>query len=167
MVTKNKSISRIERDLAIDNFLNDNDDEKDENKLHYLTFENSNIDLSILSESYEDFNIAASERRKTNHVQKKLESSGLIGTSSKRQELQNEIDKADNESLRIDQKERERKEYMEKAILLQERRKARTPVEPDIEEDHVVISIRHPALGTKRRLFRGDAKMSNVYDWLG
>ena len=92
MVTKNKSISRIERDLAIDNFLNDNDDEKDENKLHYPTFENSNIDLSILSELYEDFNIAASERRKTNHIQKKLESSGLIGTSSKRQEPQNEID---------------------------------------------------------------------------
>ena len=92
MVTKNKSISQIERDRAIDNFLNDNDDEKDENKLHYLTFENSNIDLSILSESYEDFNIAASERRKTNYIQKKLESSGLIGTSSKRQEPQNEID---------------------------------------------------------------------------
>ena len=41
------------------------------------------------------------------------------------------------------------------------------PVEPDIEDDHVVISIRHPALGTKRRLFEGDAKMNNVYDWMG
>ena len=56
---------------------------------------------------------------------------------------------------------------MEKAILLQERRKARMPVEPDIEDDHVVISIRHPQLGTKRRLFRGNAKMNNVYDWMG
>ena len=55
---------------------------------------------------------------------------------------------------------------MEKAILLQERRKARMPVEPDIEDDHVVISIRHPQLGTKRRLFRGNAKMNNVYDWM-
>ena len=55
---------------------------------------------------------------------------------------------------------------MEKTILLQERRKARVPVEPDIEDDHV-ISIRHPALRTKRRLFRGDAKMNNVDDWMG
>ena len=40
------------------------------------------------------------------------------------------------------------------------------PVEPDIEDDHAVISIRHPLLGTKRRLFRGDAKMNNVYGWM-
>ena len=121
--------------------------------MHYPTFENSSIDLSILSESYEDFDIANSERRKTNDIQKhvsashvKPESSGLIGTSSKRQELQNEIDKTYNESLGIDQEERERKECMEKAILLQERRKTRMPVEPGIEDDHVVISIRHPVL---------------------
>ena len=151
--------------------MNENDDKKDENKLHYPTFENSSIDLSILSESYEDFDIAASEHRKTNDTQKhvsashlKPESLGLISASRKRQELQNEIDKAYNESLRIDQKERERKEYMEKAILLQERRNVRMPVEPDIEDDHVVILIRHPVLGTKRRLLRGEAKMDNIYD---
>ena len=174
LVTKKKSISQIERDRAIDNFLNENDDEKEDNKLHYPTFENSSIDLSILSESYEYFDIANSERRKTNDIQKhvsashvKPESSGLIGTSSKRQEPQNEIDKAYDESLGIDQEERERKKYKEKAVLLQERRKARMPVEPGIEDDHVVILIRHPVLGTKRRLFRGDAKMNNVYDWMG
>ena len=173
LVTKEKSISQIEIDRAIDNFLNEND-EKEENKLHCPTFENSSVDLSIFSESYEDFDIAASERRKTNDIQKhvsashvKPESSGLIGTSSKRQELQNEIGKAYNESLGTDQEERERKEYMEKAILMQERRKARMPAEPGIEDDHVVISIRHPVLGTKRRLFRGDSKMNNVYDWMG
>ena len=54
-----KSISQIERDRAIDKFLNENDDEKGENKLPYPTFENSNIDLSTISESYEDFDIAA------------------------------------------------------------------------------------------------------------
>ena len=173
LVTKKKSISQIERGRAIDNFLNENDNEKNENKFHYSTFESFSIDLSIHSESYEDFHNAASERRKTVDIQKHLsshvkpESTGLISTSSKREELQNEIDKAYNESLRIDQEERERKEYMEKAILLQERRKARMPVEPDIEDDHVVISIRHPQLGTKRRLFKGNAKMNNVYDWMG
>ena len=107
--TKKKLISQIERDRAIDNFLNENDDEKDENKLHYPTFENSSIDLSILPEYHEDLEFAASERRKTNEIQKhvsashvKPESSGLSGTSSKRQELQNEIDKAYNQSLRIE-----------------------------------------------------------------
>ena len=105
--------------------MNENDDEKDENKFHYPTFENSSIDLSIHSESYEDFHNAASERRKTVDIQKHLsashvkpESTGLISTSSKREELQNEIDKAYNESLRIDQEERERKEYMEKSNLI-------------------------------------------------
>ena len=29
------------------------------------------------------------------------------------------------------------------------------------------MSIRHPALATRRRIFRGDAKMKNVYDWVG
>ena len=83
--------------------MNENDDEKEDNKLHYPTFENSSIDLSILSESYEDFDIANSECRKTNNIQKhvsashvKPASSGLIGTSSERQELQNEIEKAYN-----------------------------------------------------------------------
>ena len=67
----------------------------------------------------------------------------------------------------IKRKGREKKEYMEKAILLLERRKVRMPVEPDIEDDHVVTSMRHPVLGTKRRLLRGEAKMNNVYDWMG
>ena len=29
------------------------------------------------------------------------------------------------------------------------------------------MSIRHPALATRRRIFRGDAKIKNVYDWVG
>ena len=29
------------------------------------------------------------------------------------------------------------------------------------------MSIRHPALATRRGIFRGDAKMNNVYDWIG
>ena len=85
LVNKKKSISQIERDCAIDNFLNENDDRKDKNTLHYPTFENSIVDLSILSESNENFDVAASESRKTNDIQKhvsashvKPECSGLI-----------------------------------------------------------------------------------------
>ena len=37
-------------------------------------------------------------------------------------------------------------------------------VKSHIEDDHVVISMLHPLLGTKRRLFRGGAKMNSVYD---
>ena len=43
----------------------------------------------------------------------------------------------------IDQEEIEKKKYIEKAILLHESRKERIPAESDIEDDHVVISIRH------------------------
>ena len=66
--------------------MNENDDE-DENKLHCPTFENFSIDLGILSELYEDLDIAASKRGKVNDMQKhvsaihvKPESSGLIST---------------------------------------------------------------------------------------
>ena len=63
------SISQVERDRAIDNFLNENDDKKNKNKFHHPTFENSSIDLSTHSESCEDFHIAASERRNTIDIQ--------------------------------------------------------------------------------------------------
>ena len=66
--------------------MNENDDE-DEIELHCPTFENFSIDLSILSEPYEDLDIAASKRGKVNDMQKhvsaihvKPESSGLIST---------------------------------------------------------------------------------------
>ena len=66
--------------------MNENDDE-DENKLHCPTFEDFSIDLGILSEPYEDLDIAASKRGKVNDMQKhvsaihvKPESSGLIST---------------------------------------------------------------------------------------
>ena len=62
--------------------MNENDDEKDKNKLHYPTFENSSIDLNILLESYEDFDIAASERRKTNGIQKHVSASHVKPESS-------------------------------------------------------------------------------------
>ena len=29
------------------------------------------------------------------------------------------------------------------------------------------MSLRHPVLATRRRIFRSDAKMNNVYDWVG
>ena len=110
--------------------MNKNHDERDENKLHCRTFKNSRIDLGILSQPYEDLDIAASKRGKANDMQKhvsaihiKPESSGLISTWSKCQELLNEIDKA--YSLWVDQEESEKKKYKEKAILLHESRKGK------------------------------------------
>ena len=128
LVTKKKSISQIERDRAIDNFLNENDDEKEDNKLHYPTFENSSIDLSILSESCEDFDIANSERRKTNDIQKhisasyvKPESSGLIGTSSKRQESQTKLTRpTTNHSELIKRKRREKNTWKKQSYCRKE-----------------------------------------------
>ena len=40
------------------------------------------------------------------------------------------------------------------AIILQNKRKSRVREEPDLREENLVISIRHPHLGTQRRIFR-------------
>ena len=73
--------------MVLQIILNQNDDEKDKNKLHCPTFENFSIDLGILLEPYEDLDIAASKRGKGNDMQKhisaiqvKPENSGLIST---------------------------------------------------------------------------------------
>ena len=39
--------------------------------------------------------------------------------------------------------------------------------EPSIDEDHVVVTVRHPSLGTKIRLFNSACKMIQVYHWVG
>lgn len=39
--------------------------------------------------------------------------------------------------------------------------------EPNISDDNVVLSVRHPEFGTLRRIFKCDVTMSCVYDWIG
>ena len=89
--------------------------------------------------------------------------SGLIGTTTVRQRIQREIQTSYDESLIAEQEKDEKRDQIER----QQIRKNRVPQEPDVQDDHIVISIRHPALATRHRFFRDDAKMNNVYDWVG
>ena len=93
--------------------------------------------------------------------------SNLTGTTTERQRIQREIQNSYDESLIADQEKDEKQDRIERSLSLQQIRKNRVPQEPDIQEDHIVMSIRHSALATRRRIFRSDAKMNNVYDWVG
>ena len=46
-------------------------------------------------------------------------------------------------------------------------REARVPAEPNIEEDHVVVCVRHLRGGIVTRAFYPDSIMQAVYDWIG
>ena len=53
------------------------------------------------------------------------------------------------------------------AKSLQEQRKSRIAREPDITEEHVLVSVRHVGFGNHTRAFRPNEKVSAVYDWVG
>ena len=55
----------------------------------------------------------------------------------------------------------------ENAAVLMEQRKSRLIPEPDLVEDHVVVSVRHTTRGIVRRLFLAEHTMNVVYDWIG
>ena len=55
----------------------------------------------------------------------------------------------------------------ENAAVLMEELKSRLIPEPDLQEDHVVVSVRHAARGIVRRLFLAEHTMNVVYDWIG
>ena len=88
--------------------------------------------------------------------------SGLIGTTTVRQRIQREIQTSYDESLIAEQEKDEKRDQIEG----QQIRQNRVLQEPDVQDDHIVISIRHPALTTRHQFFRDDAKMNNVYDWV-
>ena len=89
--------------------------------------------------------------------------SQLIGSSSEREKLHSEIAQALEESERIDKEADDKKEHEE----IRQRRRSRVPPEPALSEDHIVMSVQHPTLGIKRRVFPADIQMSVVYDWIG
>ena len=52
-------------------------------------------------------------------------------------------------------------------LSLQNERKERVLPEPSLFEPHTVISVRHPAVGTARRIFSSISTFFNVYDLVG
>ena len=96
-----------------------------------------------------------------------LQSSALIGSSSEREKLQNEIAQALEESQKIDREADMKAEENKEKREIQQRRRSRVPPEPSLSEDHIVMSVEHPTLGIKRRVFPATIQMSTVYDWIG
>ena len=70
-----------------------------------------------------------------------------------------------NEEMRELQNEKVKKDNL--AEQLREARKSRLLPEPSLQEDNVIISVRHPEMGTIRRIFKSTDKMNAVYDWVG
>lgn len=104
--------------------------------------------------------------------------SSLKGTSQERFRLKDEQDKAYRESLAMDIKKRDdrvREQLLEtdemEKIMRQEQlrstRANRVPPEPNIEEDHVVVLVRHITRGVVSRMFFKNATLAQVYDWVG
>ena len=58
-------------------------------------------------------------------------------------------------------------EDKERRKELREKRTASVSNEPSVDEDHVVITVRHPIHGSKVRLFKAGNKMVDVYNWAG
>ena len=97
------------------------------------------------------------------------------GTSSTTLQAERDLKKQQDEEYRLALEEDQRKEKeqnMEKEAArekeaLREERKARVPNEPQIDEDHIVVCVRHPDLGTITRAFPPNCQMDAVYNWTG
>ena len=50
---------------------------------------------------------------------------------------------------------------------LKKEQRDRLPPEPQIEEDHVLVNVRHVVLGIITRAFEPESKMFAVYNWIG
>jgi hypothetical protein len=103
--------------------------------------------------------------------QESIGESFLIGTSEERQELFNQVQRDYEASLAIDNA-RDQQLQVEKEVTAhkEELRMARerlTPPLPDTNDPHVIISVRHPDLGSVSRPFSSTSKMLDVYNWIG
>lgn len=101
--------------------------------------------------------------------------SDLMGTTQERLELREEQDKAYIESLNVDSRKlEERRQVLQNEVQevtrqenLRSQRAQRVQEEPNIEEEHVIILVRHLTLGTVSRMFLTNSTMNQVYDWVG
>ena len=124
------------------------------------------------------FNTLPSDNLRSPDLFNVVNSNTLIGTTSERQILINEIENSFLESLHADiekerenqMKERRREEQTkisEDVTRLMNERKNRVLPEPNMDEDMTFLSVRHPAFGTIRRLFNKEVTMNSCYDWVG
>ena len=127
-------------------------------------------------------NIATGSNVTDSNISRSSSAVTLIGTTRERQILKEEIESSLRESERLDNLKEENAlmkacldaEYTEKRMRLEEEaedlrkvRALRLMPEPNLSDDNVVISVRHPELGTLRRIFPSCVTMNSAYDWIG
>ena len=79
--------------------------------------------------------------------------SSLQGTSQERSQLREEQDKTYHESVALNtKKNNDRKQLLEQEVL-RSARATRVPAEPNIEAEHVIVSVRHLSLGVVSHMF--------------
>ena len=94
--------------------------------------------------------------------------SGLIGSVSERSNLRQQQDVEYLQSLTKDQeKENEKRKELQSEQGLHRARLAKVVYEPDMNEPHVTVSVRHVTLGVKTRRFPLSCLISSIYDWVG
>lgn len=102
-------------------------------------------------------------------------SSGLLGCSEDRKSLRALQEKEYLDSLAKDQEKvrEKRKELLrcqEKTARqesLRESRANRVSDEPQANDPHITVSVRHPILGVQTRRFDKSGEVGNIYDWVG
>ena len=102
-------------------------------------------------------------------------SSRLVGSSEERRVLRALQEKEYLDSLAADQakesyKQEELLRCQERAARqerLREARASRVSKEPEVNEPHFIVSIRHPVVGVQTRRFERKGEVGTVYDWVG
>ena len=172
----NFKCQEIVKNLTLSKYIDDNALSRDRVRLYLMTKSDKKQCESLESDG--DLPPVFEVDRMVNQVDTRggdagvdVSQSKLIDTSADRETIRGQQEKEYEESLAVDQsKEQERlkkEETLRKQLYLQEARKARVPMEPSINEQCAVISVRHVVLGIQKRKFKTTEKMSAVYDWVG
>lgn len=123
-----------------------------------------NKSVMEMSNETRDYERSYRQQESTDH-------SFMIGTSEEREELFNQIHRDYEASLAIDKAKDQHLEIEEEATARREelrmtRERLTLPL-PDTNDPHIIVSIRHPDLGSVSRPFSPTSKMMDVYNWAG
>ena len=131
----------------------------------------STMDELLLYSPFDDQPTLAFQQHKDSELSPGTEHATCTQSITERRELIEEQNREYNEALKADQqKEHEIEKEQENAREMEQlrrEREAKVPDEPRIEEDHVVVCVRHLRGGIVTRAFYPNSVMQVVYDWIG
>lgn len=145
----------------------------------YMTTNSRDEDIASLSSDDDALPIPWEQLNpSTSETSEPVIDSSLKGTSQGQMLLKDQQDKAFCESLVEFHARNEGKvranlletevENITRQETLRSTRASRVPVEPNVEDDHVVVLVRHVTLGVVSRMFlKNTTTMTQVYDWIG